>query len=93
MKLFSRGDEKPAIPFSGGERTATSFFYWASRAVPDNVKKLSQADDIPEWVSKVIHPPTFSVMDIANLVENKKTTRSSLEQRFQGPPPLDISLQ
>jgi len=57
VKLFPRGNQKPAIPYDSPTRTASAFFYWASRLVPDNVKKLSEWEDITKWASKGTSKP------------------------------------
>jgi len=55
VKLFPRGREVKPITFDGAARTASSFFYWATRRVPNNVKKLYHVEDIEPWVNKNIN--------------------------------------
>jgi protein disulfide-isomerase A6 len=57
IKLFPRGNQKPAVPFDSPTRTANAFFSWASKLVPDNVKKLSQTDEISDWVNQKSSKP------------------------------------
>jgi protein disulfide-isomerase A6 len=53
IQLFPRGNQKPAVDYDSPTRTASAFFYWASRLVPNNVKKLHEPEDITNWASKV----------------------------------------
>ncbi|KAF8649295.1 hypothetical protein AX16_005899 [Volvariella volvacea WC 439] len=52
VKLFPRGKTVPPMTYDSGERTASAFFYWASRRVPNTVTKLYNVDDIEPWVRK-----------------------------------------
>ncbi|PPQ69429.1 hypothetical protein CVT24_001478 [Panaeolus cyanescens] len=49
VKLFPRGDKLPPMVYQEGERTASGFFYFATRRVPKHVDKFSYFDDIPGW--------------------------------------------
>ncbi|KAG5219345.1 Thioredoxin domain-containing protein [Salix suchowensis] len=42
------------ITYDAGERTASAFFYWTSRRIPNTVTKLYHVEDIPGWVEKVL---------------------------------------
>ncbi|THH27150.1 hypothetical protein EUX98_g7025 [Antrodiella citrinella] len=52
IKLYPRGKQAKPIPYETAERTASGFFYWASRNIPHGVKKLYNIDDIPGWVEE-----------------------------------------
>ncbi|KAL0954139.1 hypothetical protein HGRIS_005279 [Hohenbuehelia grisea] len=52
VKLFPRGNSIPPMVYDSGERTASAFFYWASRRIPNTVTKLYHVEDIPGWVEK-----------------------------------------
>ncbi|KAG9224258.1 hypothetical protein CCMSSC00406_0004757 [Pleurotus cornucopiae] len=52
VKLFPRGTQMSPITYDAGERTASAFFYWASRRIPNTVTKLYHVEDIPGWVEK-----------------------------------------
>ncbi|PPQ65248.1 hypothetical protein CVT24_011403 [Panaeolus cyanescens] len=52
VKLFPRGDKLPPMVYQEGERTASGFFYFATRRVPKHVDKFSYFDDIPGWIRK-----------------------------------------
>lgn len=39
--------------YDSGERTASGFFYWASRRIPNTVTKFYKVEDIQPWVEKV----------------------------------------
>ncbi|KAI0788886.1 hypothetical protein C8Q75DRAFT_719079 [Abortiporus biennis] len=54
IKLWPRGEQSTAMTFDGPERTASAFYYWASRAIPHGVKKLYKIEDIPGWVNQNI---------------------------------------
>ncbi|TFK34040.1 hypothetical protein BDQ12DRAFT_614103 [Crucibulum laeve] len=54
IKLFPRGSQLAPMTYDGGERTASGFFYWASRRIPNAVTKLYYVDDIQPWVEKTI---------------------------------------
>lgn len=41
------------IEFNGPERSASAFFYFASRSVPVKVKKVHHFEDIEKWVKEV----------------------------------------
>ncbi|KAF5379435.1 hypothetical protein D9615_006511 [Tricholomella constricta] len=51
VKLFPRGTKLKSITYEG-ERTASAFFYWASRRIPNAVAKLYKVEDITPWVEK-----------------------------------------
>ena len=51
-QLFPRGKDVKPITFEGGERTASAFYYWATRRVPNKNKKLYHLEDIEPWVTK-----------------------------------------
>ncbi len=53
MKLFPRGSEQAPILFEHSERTASAFFYFASRRVPHKNKKLYHFEEIEPWVNDV----------------------------------------
>ncbi|KAJ7591408.1 protein disulfide isomerase [Mycena floridula] len=50
--LFPRGKTLPPMTYDSGERTASAFFYWASRRIPNTVKKLYKVEDIKPWVEE-----------------------------------------
>ncbi|KDQ61467.1 hypothetical protein JAAARDRAFT_54832 [Jaapia argillacea MUCL 33604] len=52
VKLFPRGSQLPPQTFESNDRTASNFFYWASKKVPNNVKKITDVEDVDVWVSK-----------------------------------------
>ncbi|KAF9465620.1 hypothetical protein BDZ94DRAFT_1159654 [Collybia nuda] len=52
VKLFPRGDRLGSMVYESGERTASGFFYWASRRVPNAVSKFYKVEDIQPWVEK-----------------------------------------
>ncbi|THH11515.1 hypothetical protein EW146_g8015 [Bondarzewia mesenterica] len=51
IKLFPRGREVEPITFEG-ERTASSFYYWAIRRIPHKNKKIYYVEDVQPWVTK-----------------------------------------
>ncbi|KAG6889770.1 hypothetical protein C0995_014697 [Termitomyces sp. Mi166 len=51
-QLFPRGNQLGSMTYESGERTASAFFYWASRRVPNPPAKLSEIKDILPWVEK-----------------------------------------
>jgi len=66
VKLFPRGNQKPAVDFDGPTRTASAFFHWASRLVPNNIKKLNGHDDITNWASKKVSKPRALLLNKDN---------------------------
>ncbi|KAH9968412.1 hypothetical protein BGW80DRAFT_1338369 [Lactifluus volemus] len=52
VKLFPRGKDQAPILFEHPERTASTFFYFATRRVPHKNKKLYQVEDIEPWVNE-----------------------------------------
>ncbi|KAH0583166.1 hypothetical protein H2248_011047 [Termitomyces sp. 'cryptogamus'] len=52
VKLFPRGNQLGSMTYESGERTASAFFYWASRRVPNSPTKLYEIKDIAPWVEK-----------------------------------------
>lgn len=52
IKLFPRGGKSKALDFDGPNRSASAFYYWASRNIPHNVKKVYHLEDLPAWVEE-----------------------------------------
>ena len=52
IQLFPRGGHKNPVTYPG-ERTAGAFVDYVSRRIPHNVKKLSEIQDILNWVYDV----------------------------------------
>ncbi|TCD67389.1 hypothetical protein EIP91_012424 [Steccherinum ochraceum] len=57
LKLYPRGGQVKPISYDSPERSASGFFYWASRNIPHGVKKLYNLDDIPGWVEEHKNEP------------------------------------
>ncbi|KAI0831892.1 hypothetical protein BC628DRAFT_1311267 [Trametes gibbosa] len=55
--LFPRGKDMKPIDFDYPTRTASAFYYWASRNIPHNVKKLYHLEELPPWVNSNIDKP------------------------------------
>ncbi|TDL26700.1 hypothetical protein BD410DRAFT_819350 [Rickenella mellea] len=66
LKLYPRGKKMAAIEYDGQERTASAFFYWATRAVPVKVKKIKELDDIAKWAVEGISKPRALLMNKSN---------------------------
>ncbi|KAF9068394.1 hypothetical protein BDP27DRAFT_1327277 [Rhodocollybia butyracea] len=49
VKLFPRGNTLDPVIFDG-ERTSSGFFYWASRGVPNHIKRIRMLDHMQPWV-------------------------------------------
>ena len=41
------------VEFNGPERSASAFFYFASRAVPSKIKKIHQFEEIEKVIKEV----------------------------------------
>ncbi|KAH9986658.1 hypothetical protein BJV74DRAFT_844210 [Russula compacta] len=54
VKLFPRGKEQAPILFEHSDRTASAFFYFATRRVPHKNTKLYSLEDIDPWVNDKI---------------------------------------
>ncbi|CDO68830.1 hypothetical protein BN946_scf184805.g39 [Trametes cinnabarina] len=55
--LFPRGKDMKPLDFDYPTRTASAFYYWASRNIPHNVKKIYHLEDVPAWVESNIDKP------------------------------------
>jgi protein disulfide-isomerase A6 len=58
VKLFPRGKEQAPVVFEHPDRSASTFFYFATRRVPHKNKKLSTFEEIEPWVNNVC--PSYS---------------------------------
>ncbi|KAI9440791.1 hypothetical protein H4582DRAFT_2127920 [Lactarius indigo] len=54
VKLFPRGREQTPILFEHSDRTASAFFYFATRRVPHKNKKLYRLEEYEPWVNDKI---------------------------------------
>jgi protein disulfide-isomerase A6 len=70
VKLFPRGQHVPPMTYDSGERTASAFFYWASRRVPNHIKKFKSVDEVPAWVEETAKKPVPRAL---LLTKEKKT--------------------
>jgi len=52
IKLFPRGSALPPKVYNSGERTASGFWDFATKGVPQSFTKLSHDHDISPWVEK-----------------------------------------
>ena len=52
-QLFPRGAKSKPIDFNAPERSASAFYYFASRNIPHNVKKVYHLEDLPAWIEEV----------------------------------------
>ncbi|KAI0675581.1 thioredoxin-like protein [Trametes maxima] len=57
LKLFPRGKDMKPLDFDYPTRTASAFYYWASRNIPHKVKKVYHLEDVPAWVDENIDKP------------------------------------
>ncbi|OSD05370.1 hypothetical protein PYCCODRAFT_1432532 [Trametes coccinea BRFM310] len=57
LKLFPRGKDMKPLDFDYPTRTASAFYYWASRNIPHNVKKIYHLEDVPAWVESDTDKP------------------------------------
>jgi hypothetical protein len=71
VKLFPRGKEQAAILFEHPDRSASAFFYFATRRVPHKNRKLYTVEEIEPWVNDVCpsHFP-YHVSHSHQLTEN-----------------------
>ena len=71
------------IEFNGPERSASAFFYFASRSVPVKVKKVHHFEDIEKWVKEVSeNTPLWRRREFlltSGHPGHRKTTRTSPE--------------
>jgi len=51
-QLFPRGGQSKPISYESGQRTANSFFYWASHNIPHAVKRLEKVADVNGWIEQ-----------------------------------------
>ncbi|TFK75049.1 hypothetical protein BDN72DRAFT_955384 [Pluteus cervinus] len=52
VKLFPRGKRLQPAEFDGADRTASAFWYFATRRIPNLVNKLYSVDQIEPWARK-----------------------------------------
>ncbi|KAH8104078.1 hypothetical protein BXZ70DRAFT_1052435 [Cristinia sonorae] len=52
LKLYPRGGQVPPLSYDSAERSASGFYYWASRNIPHGVKKIYYVEDIAPWVEE-----------------------------------------
>ncbi|RDX54098.1 hypothetical protein OH76DRAFT_1061622 [Lentinus brumalis] len=52
LKLYPRGGQSKPLDFDGPQRSASALYYWASRNIPHNVKKIYHIEDLPAWVEE-----------------------------------------
>ncbi|KAF5386375.1 hypothetical protein D9757_006645 [Collybiopsis confluens] len=52
-ELYPRGKYLGSMTYES-ERTASGFFYWASRRVPNHVKRIGQVTDIQNWAEETV---------------------------------------
>ncbi|KAI0630893.1 hypothetical protein C8Q77DRAFT_1219695 [Trametes polyzona] len=57
LKLYPRGKQMKPIDFDYPQRSASAFYYWASRNIPHGVKKIYHLEDLPAWVNENIDKP------------------------------------
>lgn len=57
VKLFPRGSQSKPVSYDSGQRTAESFFYWASRNIPHGVKRLDKVADVTAWANEHVAKP------------------------------------
>ncbi|KAJ6581135.1 thioredoxin-like protein [Mycena capillaripes] len=53
VKVFPRGKDLDPILYEG-ERTASAFYYFATRRIPSSFTKLYKTDDIIPWIEKTV---------------------------------------
>jgi len=52
VQLFPRGNTVPPMLFDS-ERSASGFWYFATRRVPKHYEKIPYVEGIPGWIEKV----------------------------------------
>lgn len=52
VKLFPRGNTLAPMVYDSGERTATGFYYWATRRIPKHFAKLYHEYEVKPWIEK-----------------------------------------
>ncbi|KAJ7746738.1 hypothetical protein DFH07DRAFT_924219 [Mycena maculata] len=55
IKVFPRGNSVPPMTYDGKERTASAFYYYATRRLPVSFTKLYHPEEIMPWIEKVSH--------------------------------------
>ena len=79
--MYPRGARGQPLLFNGPDRTGSAFYYWATRNIPHNVKKIYHLEDIPGWIEEVRQPSRLRAPDLAsNLLcaKNKDAPRAVL---------------
>ncbi|KAF8891421.1 hypothetical protein CPB85DRAFT_1332307 [Mucidula mucida] len=70
--LFPAGASLPPMTYDSGERTASAFFYYASRRVPNPPKKLYNAEEISNWITATANTAKTTVPRALLLTKDKK---------------------
>ncbi|KAJ7027918.1 hypothetical protein C8F04DRAFT_73426 [Mycena alexandri] len=54
IKVFPRGNQVPPMVYEGAERTASAFYYYATRRIPSSFTKLYRTEEIVPWIEKEV---------------------------------------
>ncbi|KAJ8496035.1 hypothetical protein ONZ51_g1338 [Trametes cubensis] len=57
LKACTSRPFKTLLHFDYPQRSASALYYWASRNIPHNVKKIYHLEDLPGWVDEHIEKP------------------------------------
>ena len=94
MQLFPRGADSKPLDFDGPQRSASAFYYWASRNIPHNVKKIYHLEDLPAWIEEVrVSASACPARTHARAGEREPLSRFAVLPRFPAntdPPPFLI---
>jgi hypothetical protein len=77
VKLFPRGKEQAPILFEHPDRSASAFFYFATRRVPHKNKKLYSVEEIDPWVDDVRSPLSHYPMLLSHRRTESRPNTSS----------------
>jgi protein disulfide-isomerase A6 len=79
VKLFPRGNSMPPVLYEK-ERTATGFWYFATRGIPNALEKFSYVYQIPGWVEGVRTHSYFchSLVSYSRIIQKQQKYRALL---------------
>lgn len=52
IKLYPRGNTVPSLTYEDSNESASAFYYWASRRIPNYVTKHYQVEKIESWINE-----------------------------------------
>lgn len=77
VKLYPRGASAGSMTYEAPERTASGFYYWATRGIPNMNTKLFYVEDIAPWVEKVCCNLSLLYLFVDHYQDQRREQRST----------------